>query len=141
MLFLQAIFFSIFLNFMQIHPLLQPYHRQNRILITFSQDENNTTYSKQIGIFEKNQPDIIERDLVIFKIFKENGLNPDQKQLSQQEVESLRKHFKIKNDFQMLLIGKDGTVKERYHEAVQMETINSLIDAMPMRKQEMKKKP
>lgn len=140
MLFLQAIFLSLYLNFMQIHPLLQPYHWENRILLIFSPSDDFPAYLEQNQIFEDNQPAIKERDLVIFKVMNQKGMAPGSKALSQQEVKSLREHLGIEEKFVTVLIGKDGTVKRKYEKVVKMETINAIIDAMPMRQREMRSK-
>jgi len=123
---------------MQIHPILKPYHWENRILLIFSPSEDNSLYQKQFNILGSNKAAINERDLVVFRIFTENGVGPGNTKLSQQEVSTLRNHFKVNEKYQMLLMGKDGTVKKNYAEVVDMNEINSVIDAMPMRKQEMR---
>lgn len=48
-------------------------------------------------------------------------------------------HFKVKTGtFCILLIGKDGTQKLRSPEPVSLKTLFGLIDAMPMRRDEIK---
>lgn len=141
MFYFQSFFLIFYLSIMQVHPLLKPYHWENRILIVFSLSQESSKYQQQIKIFKKDEPAIEERELVVFKIFENDGEAPGNKQLSQQEVESLRDHFKITEDYKMLLVGKDGSVKEAYSKTVAMEEINAVIDAMPMRQQEMQRKP
>jgi len=140
-MFFYLAFFS-FLHFypMQMHPILKPYHWENRILITFSPDIGHHKYAKQKSIFSNNTSAIKERDLVLFEIFPIKGENPQQKQMSQHEVESLRDHYNIDSkEYKLLLIGKDGTVKKTYNQVVPMENIIKVIDAMPMRQREMRK--
>jgi hypothetical protein len=124
---------------MQVHPILRPYHWENRILLIFSPSEENSSYQKQFNILDNSNAAIKERDLVVFRIFTENGLDPRNNKLSQQEVKALRNLFKVDENYQMLLIGKDGTVKKKYAEAVLMNEINGVIDVMPMRQQEMRR--
>jgi hypothetical protein len=52
----------------------------------------------------------------------------------------LRKKFNIVNDFIFILIGKDGTFKLRAEKPVSSDGLFSLIDSMPMRKEEMRRK-
>ena len=140
MFFYLAIFSFLHFHPMKTHPILKPYHWQNRILIIFSPDAENDQLKKQQNIFSKNTSALKERDLVLFEILPTNGENPRQKQMNQQEVESLRDHYNIDNEeFKLLLIGKDGGVKEVFNEVVAMENINKVIDAMPMRQREMRK--
>lgn len=57
---------------------------------------------------------------------------------TQPEAEALRKHFHIeRNTFTLLLLGKDGGEKFRSTRPVPFERLRALVDAMPMRQQEM----
>ena len=50
-------------------------------------------------------------------------------------------YFKVKEDtFAVFLIGKDGGIKMRKEKVVPMEEIFRLIDSMPMRQAEMRRK-
>jgi hypothetical protein len=54
---------------------------------------------------------------------------------------SLRKHFDIPTKtFMLILLGKDGGIKLKRNDRVKLEEIFSLIDSMPMRKDEMRQK-
>ena len=53
----------------------------------------------------------------------------------------IQRHFNIEtSECQVLLVGKDGGVKERRHEKVQPADFFDCIDAMPMRKAELRNK-
>ncbi len=71
---------------------------------------------------------INERDMTIRMIEK----TPDNLRL-------FRK-WRITHDFEVLLIGKDGTEKLRSTTPVKLDTLFSLIDTMPMRKVEMQRR-
>ena len=71
-----------------------------------------------------NEDALAERDMVIHLLIKK-----------QDEHEP----FNLEEDkFTVLLIGKDGTEKGRWHEPVSVEELFTLIDTMPMRQREMK---
>lgn len=54
-------------------------------------------------------------------------------------AERLRQQFGITTeDFAVILVGKDGTEKQRSQTLIDPATIFSAIDAMPMRQQEMR---
>jgi hypothetical protein len=54
----------------------------------------------------------------------------------------MRNQYKIAPEaFVLILIGKDGEEKFRSSTPVTIERINHIIDAMPMRQDEMKRKP
>jgi transcriptional regulator with AAA-type ATPase domain len=51
---------------------------------------------------------------------------------------AVREQFRIPpQDFAVLLLGEDGTVKLRAANPVSADRLNELIDSMPTRKQEM----
>lgn len=46
--------------------------------------------------------------------------------------------FSAKNEFEVILIGLDGSIKLRQMEVLSKEDLIAIIDAMPMRKSEIK---
>lgn len=46
--------------------------------------------------------------------------------------------FGAGTDFELRLIGRDGTLKSRFGSPVDAETLFEIVDAMPMRREEMK---
>jgi hypothetical protein len=53
----------------------------------------------------------------------------------------MKRQFNVgEGEFSIFLIGKDGTVKLRSNDPVATSEIFSLIDAMPMRQEEMHRK-
>lgn len=53
------------------------------------------------------------------------------------EAARLRQRFGLDDRFAVLLLGKDGGVKLQAREPVAADELTALIDAMPMRRQEM----
>jgi len=88
--------------------------------------------------FEGQEDGILDRDLIILEIF-ENGVSRiGDTPLSGKVATRMRRQFGVgAGEFWIILIGKDGTVKSRFFDPVSVLEIFSLIDAMPMRKQEM----
>jgi hypothetical protein len=98
-----------------------------RILI-FAPDSANVSFKNQNRIFQKEDAACVERDIIVeYYVLKSKG------------VHFFDKYQVSKNDFTLLLIGKDGFVKLRSKEVVKPERIYALVDAMPMRKDEMRK--
>lgn len=55
------------------------------------------------------------------------------------EAKALRSRFHVAaNQFTVVLLGKDGGEKFRWPQPVPFETLRALVDAMPMRRQEMR---
>lgn len=98
-----------------------------RILI-FAPDSTNVSFKTQNRLFEKQDAACVERNIIIeYYDFKTKGKH------------FFDKYQVSKSDFTLLLIGKDGFVKMRSKEVMAAERIYALVDAMPMRKDEMRK--
>ena len=62
-------------------------------------------------------------------------------QIDPQTSASLRKQFDIpQKTFTLILLGKDGSIKLKRNDRVKLDEIFTLIDSMPMRKEEMRQK-
>jgi hypothetical protein len=80
-----------------------------------------------------------DRDLKIIQITSSGASLIDEAKLGQESSAAIRRQFELPLDtFQVLLIGKDGTVKLRSDEPVTSDRIFSLIDSMPMRQREIR---
>lgn len=119
---------------------LSAYQWENRILIISASTANDPDYTKQMEIFENDPASLNERDLILFKVFKNKAIGPKNQQLGKDQLDFLKEEYKLKGvDFKLLLIGKDGTLKKTYLSSTPMKSINQVIDAMPMRKAEMRR--
>lgn len=136
LLFLTLITSSL-MAYSQDKNMLEPYQGKNRILLVFSPTES--TLEKQLAIFTKNQEGMQDRDLLVFKITKESIHHPNGSQDGKEAADLLRSKYQLTdNQFSVILIGKDGTEKLRQSEVLDAEKLFAVIDAMPMRKQEMR---
>jgi len=98
-----------------------------REIILFAYADDDKLLKKQLEILNSDPKGLAERDLKIsVKIWaKDKGLT--------------HKKFKItKNQYAFILIGKDGGEKYRSFNVVTKQKLYSIIDAMPMRRYEMK---
>lgn len=121
-----------------MHPLLKNYQWQNRLLLVFSPQGEDRSYKLQLDEFRAAQAGLQERDLLVFHIFDDRVLLPDQTRLGASEARSLRAHYVIPDkETVILLIGKDGAEKLRSRELLTTQRLFATIDAMPMRQQEM----
>lgn len=117
MIYLITIILSISVN---------PTINSTRQLLLFTSPIDQRAYLKQINLLNSDQAGLDERNLKI-KIIGAKDLK--------------RSFYKVKDDeFCLILIGKDGTEKYRTNSLLTLDKLYSLIDAMPMRKQEMKNK-
>tara|TARA_B100000700_G_C14961144_1_gene816518 strand:+ start:1044 stop:1490 length:447 start_codon:yes stop_codon:yes gene_type:complete len=114
----------------------------NRVLI-ISGDENENDIVEQLNLFKNKEYEILDRDLVIISPVKNqlqisyDGLKTYQL-LDKESSRTISDKYSL-SSFKIILIGKDGGVKFSSKNQTQMNNINSIIDAMPMRQQEMLK--
>jgi len=98
-----------------------------RQLLLFTQNKDTGLAEKQLAIWTEAQAEMQERDLIITVITGN---------------ELLYKKYKVdsQTDFTVILLGKDGIEKLRTQNLLTANKLFALIDAMPMRRQEMRKK-
>jgi len=115
-----------------------PYLWKNRILLVFNL-QNDDQLNKQLHLFSKNQAGMDERDLIVFRILPDKVEQIHGKEYGKNAAEKLRSKYNIdKNDFTVILIGKDGTEKLRQQKVLSIDKLFATIDAMPMRRREMR---
>ena len=102
---------------------LNQYLWKNRIILTFTDDEDHADLIKLKVEMKENNCEILNRDLLHFH-FSNDGKTGNQT---------------TKNDqsFRILLIGKDGGIKYESNRYVPLIQLFKLIDSMPMRQNEM----
>ena len=98
-----------------------------RQLLFFTQNKDTGLAEKQLAIWKEAQAEMEERDLTI-TVVTGNDL--------------LYKKYKVdsQTEFTVILLGKDGGEKLRTQNLLTTNKLFALIDAMPMRRQEMQKK-
>jgi hypothetical protein len=120
---------------------LAPYRWNNRILLIFSPDKTDPGYEVFNQSLEKNLSELLNRDLVVFRVFETAPSLINDKPLSPDHAQTLRDRFKVRSGrFRVILIGKDGGVKLVREGHAELQEFLDLIDSMPMRQQEMRKK-
>ena len=120
---------------------LEKYRWEHRLLLVFAPDADSALYRRQQEMLLVAERGLNERDTIIISVLRavvEVGGKPD---AAASSVE-LRDAFNVSpHEFRVVLIGKDGGVKLRQEEPISMADLFALIDAMPMRKQEMGRRP
>jgi hypothetical protein len=101
----------------------------NRLVLIFTPSTEDETYARQLSLLEGQEAAFEDRDLLTIT-FPEDGSD---------DSASARRRFGIEpDDFATILVGKDGGEKFRSGEPVRPEELFGLIDAMPMRRREMR---
>ncbi|MEJ2003382.1 MAG: DUF4174 domain-containing protein [Cyclobacteriaceae bacterium] len=110
---------------------LEPYKWKKRVIILVADDANHPKYRRQLELLKESSPGIRERDLII--------LSNQSDSLSSEIRDEIPQRFGTSDGgYRFILIGKDGTVKKDSSEVVPMKELFATIDAMPMRRREMR---
>jgi hypothetical protein len=120
---------------------LSVYQWRNRLLVLFAPSQDDQVYQSFKEQLERRAQEIRDRDLLIFHVFEGGESRLDDLPLNKEQVRSLRKRLSIKmGQGKWILIGKDGEVKFQGELPVGLSDIFSIIDAMPMRQQEIRER-
>ena len=105
---------------------LKDYRWTNRVIITFSNSEENPDRRFLIQQIKQYPCEYRKRDLVHIDLIQGSD-----------EYNRLSQKFSLpeRNSFKLFLIGKDGEIKLSTNR-VELKDVFSLIDTMPMRKRE-----
>ena len=96
-----------------------------RQLLIFGSEIHSELVTKQRDLLNNVNAGVVERDIKITVVPASSELN---------------KEYKIKpGTFIVILVGKDGSEKHRAVAILQPQKLFTIIDAMPMRRSEMKK--
>lgn len=114
---------------------------QNRLLFIFAPNRNHPMFDSLHSSLAAQKAEVADRDLIIFEILESDPSSMNSKYLASEAAMSLRKRYKVtRGEFAVLLIGKDGGIKLSRQNETRLEDIFALIDAMPMRRQEIRQK-
>lgn len=114
---------------------------EDRLLLVLAEDSADEDFQKQMKILKESRKGLEDRKLVVYQIFPgkyKKGLNDEAPWRASGD---LYKKFKsVNSKFEVILIGLDGGQKLKESNTLPVQAIFSTIDAMPMRKAEMRKK-
>ncbi len=113
--------FSILVSFAQ--------NSNNRRVLLFIDTQSNPIWLQQKQILQSDEAGCLDRDIVI----ETYVLNKTDKKI-------LTKYHVSAVPFTFLLIGKDGHMALRTNKIISKAQLFALIDGMPMRRDEMKRK-
>lgn len=108
---------------------LAVYHWKARVLLVVAPGPADPKLLQQRAIFHSMKAEAAERDLVLFEAI---GDSP--------QAAAFRARFDLDRGFNAVLIGKDGGDKLASSAPLGGEQLFPLIDSMPMRQEEMKRR-
>ncbi|MGY4536739.1 hypothetical protein ACVW0P_001153 [Mucilaginibacter sp. UYNi724] len=100
---------------------------EKRVLTLYTTSADNAAYTQQLKILNSDKPGLPSRNIVIQTYIYSN------------ETAAVFEKNKIRGFFTVTLTGKDGGEKYRNSQPITLQKLYGIIDAMPMRKKEMKK--
>ncbi|MEH2314581.1 MAG: DUF4174 domain-containing protein [Nostoc sp.] len=114
---------------------------KNRLLLVFAPSVDNHTYQQQMQLLQEHNSGFADRDLVLVQVLATDESYANRQPIDESSAAKLRDRFGVdKENFRVILVGKDGGVKRTDTTPVQATAIFKEIDAMPMRQQEMQKR-
>ena len=120
---------------------LRRYHWQNRIVLVFDQSLDTALLQKQRQWLEQEHGGCVERALIVAYLARDGADTSEEWTIPVEEAARLRAEMHMPSgQFQVVLIGKDGGVKRRWDGPVAPRDLFGVIDAMPMRQQEMRQR-
>jgi len=120
---------------------LEAYQWKNRILVVFAESEETGPFKTQKRILKNEEDGVLDRDLIIVEVIENGESRARGVRFPEETAGNLRRQFQVApGAFQVILIGKDGGEKLRRGEPVSAADLFGIIDAMPMRQQEMRQK-
>ncbi len=100
-----------------------------RRLLVFAPSRSDARFQKQNALLAHSKAAFSDRDLVRADIIG-----------TDKGAASLRARYNVRGSFRVLLIGRDGHIAYGGPSPVTLKSITSRIDAMPMRRDEMRRR-
>ena len=111
---------------------------RDRLLVLVADDPQDPDLVGQLRSLNQERAAVEDRDLRIFRLFAYDGWI-DQNALSKEEVAQLRRTFGVPiSQRQLILVGLDGDIKRRAKLSTELSEVFAQIDAMPMRRNELR---
>ena len=143
----QKVFFLLWIGLLfsmqsisaQAMPTLADYQWKKRLILLFAPQADYPLRQEQNELLRSDQPGLDDRDLLIFEVLPNEVLSATSEEA--ESAEKLRERYRVNSeDYMVLLIGKDGSEKLRSDGLVTLNELYTLIDAMPVRREEMRRK-
>jgi hypothetical protein len=119
---------------------LQPFKWQKRVVLVFAANAADARWQRQQELLKQADQELTARDLVVLGVLGNQVSAINTRMSNMPKPDLLREQYKIKpDDFTVVLIGKDGTEKYRAQDVIKPGAIFHIVDAMPIRQQEIRR--
>jgi len=124
---------------------LEKHTWKNRILVVKTSDTKSEKYQEQVKEFSNSTDELKVRKFVLYKITGDhfeliNFENPELNDSGKTAGKPIGKSLNDKENFEVILIGLDGGIKLQQTDILTKEALFNIVDAMPMRRNELNKK-
>ena len=109
---------------------------KKRLVIVFEEQIKRGLHHKQIDLLIIDPKGLEERRLLLLQVKEKKVFDQYNNLYSQQVYTEITQLRRNKSDFEVLLIGLDGSIELRKSNLVEKHNLFSLIDGMPMRRAE-----
>lgn len=117
---------------------LQQHRWQDRVILIFADSDQNQDFTEQWQDLQADKAGLKDRDLVVYRIFNQTIKDP---KLNEAKAKQLsQRYHSDAYSFKVILIGKDGGVKAQQNKPIPKDELFALIDGMPMRRAEIRRK-
>ncbi|MCW5965007.1 MAG: DUF4174 domain-containing protein [Bryobacterales bacterium] len=115
---------------------------KHRLLLVFAANEEDARFARQYAEWQRTVAGMEERDLLWVPLMAGKPSRAAGRTINLASQEAIRRVLGVNSgEFAVLLVGRDGGVKLRKAEPVEAISLFALIDAMPMRREEMRRQP
>ena len=123
---------------------LEDHKCENRILIVKTSDIQSKKYREQLKEFDDAAEALKDRKFVVYHIIGEDFdsvdyTNPALNTSGKTSQVLSSKVFNENLNFEVILVGLDGSIKLQQIEVIKKEALFDIVDAMPMRSSEMRR--
>lgn len=118
---------------------LDDFRGKNRVLLVFAGSPEDKAYLAMKQAWTDRKAGASERNLVLVESLLRGSSPEADRTLDEGRSQVMRARYGVQPEaFKAILIGKDGTVKEEGAADLTFDELFKMIDAMPMRQEEMK---
>ncbi len=122
---------------MDANSMMRDFIWKKRVLLLFTPDDGHAGFQQQNQILSEVKDGMAERDMTTIRAMADGTLTVDNTKQSIAATDFYQRYSVRENEFRVILVGKDSTVKLDKKSIVTAAELFELIDAMPMRQYEM----
>lgn len=120
---------------------LTDYRWQNRLVLILAEGSSNPLFQNQVQAFQAAEEDLRDLRIVVFQALPKGYARGTQSAPNWMSSDDLYQSYKSRDrSFEVLLLGLDGGIKLRRHQVVTIDELYDLINTMPMRRAELRRR-